>query len=59
MGLVLMSADVGRRFSELQFPIRRSLSLPAALCKEYNMGDEEGVSVMYFFKRNSETFLCG
>ena len=35
MGLILMSADVGGRFSETHFAIRLSLCLPAAVCKEW------------------------
>ena len=53
----MMSADVGSRFSEPHFPRRRSLYLPAAVCKKCNIGGYEGFSVMCFYKIKSETFL--
>jgi hypothetical protein len=52
-----MSTDVNGRFFEAQFTMRRSLCLPAAVCKECKIGGYEGFPVTYFFNRKSETFL--
>jgi len=58
VGLILMSADVGGRFTLTHFAIRLSLCLPAAVRKEGKIGVYQGFPVTYFFNRKSETFLC-